>query len=595
MESFDLQLKPEKLHIMSEKTLHNFSKKRELINRINVFPVADGDTGTNIELTIRGSLDYVNKFDVKRLSLDEYLKHLLKGMILNSRGCSGSILALYFKGFVETFDLEHISNRSIVESLKKGYESAYKGTVNPKEGTMLTIMREFYKRCRDLSDLENSVTIVEKTLPHLKETVERTPYMLKVLKDAGVVDSGALGFYVLLSGFSNEFYDEESIENWISNIFFIPSVNKLMDSLLRTIDLQHKVAATKDVVSMIFLTTVDYLRPKRSLELFMYLIKMVISDKEKNKARNKSIKFRYCTEFLFTPGESIGKDYMYSKLKELGEEIFIIESKDIFKIHLHTNKPETVLDVFKNIGDIKFIKVDDMHEQHRVLLSELTSETHYEKDYAILIILNGDGFGKMVKSLGDTNILLYKDAKPSVLEIIQAIDDVKSKNIIVAVDDDDILMALKIASDILKSKFNIEIIETDNIISVINMLYHNLRTGKVDEDAKAMKNNIESVKFIKVSVSNRSMKGDDISVKEGSFFATYNGKIISSSDGLYDAAKEAILKVRMDETLITLYSGRMENHKVGKLLPRLEKEFKDVDFELYYGGQNKYNYYVVFE
>ena len=594
--SLKSKLGPEDLQLLAEKVLHYFSQKRETINKINVFPVADGDTGTNIELTLRGALDYVNESDISVLTLDGYLQRRLKGMILSSRGCSGSILSLYFKGFVEGLDLKDLSNQKISEALRKGYESAYKGTVDPREGTILTIMKEFYERYKEFSDLESPMAIVKKVLPYLEEAVKETPEKLQILKEAGVVDSGALGFYVLLEGLVGAFYGEISAEGQVLGNVSTLATTKVKESLVKTIGgIKGGFFMAKDVVVKSYEATVNYLRPEKSLGFLTELIKKSIPGKRKGKAWNKGIKFRYCTEFLLDPDKAVNEKEVHKKLEEFGDEVFVINSGGIFKIHVHTNKPEEVLNVFKKIGHIQSIKIDDMYEQRKVLLSGLSPETHYEKDYAILLILNGEGFAEIVKSLGVTDVLVYGEVKPSVLEIMKAIDDVKSKNLIVAVDDNDILMALKIASDLLKSKFNIELIETNNIISILNMLYHSLGSGDVHKDAEAMREAVNDVDFVKVSVATKSMNKDGVAIKKGNFFAIYNNKIILSSANLNKLLKGIVDKVGKGKNLVTLYSGQKEKKRGEKAVSYLRREFDGVEFELYYGGQNKYNYYLVFE
>lgn len=563
--------------------LSYFSERKEIINKINVFPVPDGDTGTNMELTIKGALEHVKGIMNKRqISSNEYIKELAEGMILNSRGCSGAILSLYFKGIVSKLDLDNITNKIIIKALQSGYKSAYDGTINPQEGTMLTLMKELYLKYREVAEKQSDpFLIMKEVMLHLKAVLDRTPEMLPILSEAGVIDSGALGFYTILEGIL-DFFGISIKAGLVEESYGKKIYRKILDYL--------EINKSYELIKFSVNKVLYYLEPQKALFALKGILRFVIK-KKKNNAWNREINYRYCTEFLLMPKE---KDLDLTRvrlmLNPFGDEIFTIKSNDMIKVHIHTNQPKKVLEIVENVGTIGSIKVDDMKRQQRVLLSEIISNNvKYSTDNAILFIVDGKGFEEIINSFGypDVFTLAYENVKPSVLDMMKKVESIGARNLIIAADDKDILMTLKLIASIYSYKYNI-IVTHNDIVSLLHALYNYDENEDFQDKIKIFN---EEVKFFKVARAERTIKN---SVNEGEYFVIYNNRIISHSTKIEKVIQEAILKIKEDETLITLYSGKMEKEDE-EVLSYLKARIKDVDFELYYGGQNRYNYYVVFE
>lgn len=231
-----------------------------------------------------------------------------------------------------------------------------------------------------------------------------------------------------------------------------------------------------------------------------------------------------------------------------------------------------------------------MKKQHYNLISE--DKAYYDKDMAVLLIVNGDGFADILKGLGATDILLYKKVKSSVNHIRNALVKTRAKNILVAADDTDISASLKSAITLCKS--NIELIGTNSIIQIISMMYNYSDTIDVLQNAQIIRNNLDNIRFCKIAQATRDFAEGGISVKKRDYFTIFQNKIISSSKEINKAILESISNLIENETLITLYRGKMETNRK-RIISNLQSEFKNISFESYYGGQNRYNYYITFE
>ncbi len=593
----------------TDKILHNaynlLSREKNTINDLNVFPVPDGDTGLNMTLTIQTALNSLKKKDIETLCIREYLMNFANGMILNSRGCSGVILALFCKGIAESVKqsdhLNNISNSELSAAFRLGYELAYKETPSPCEGTMLTMMKVFANYFEKFTREKNSTpfSIIKKIIPILEETLEKTPEMLPILKKAGVVDSGAMGFLVLIKGVALELEYNRSIIKPLMTTANILLISKYVRSfvtqkksgkrnkLFKTIILSYRPKnITNFTLSNIIKMFNNLVQKKDNIKIAKAIIQ---KSEDLLESWSSNIQYRYCTEFIMEANH-INKQNLKSQLNNWGDSLIIIESEDIYKIHIHTNKPKSLLKLCETWGKITFTKVDDMKKQHHNLISQ--DKAYYDKDNAVLFIVNGDGFAEILKGLGATDILIYKKVKPSVNQVQNAIIKTRAKNVIIAADNTDILPSLKSAITLCKS--NIELIETGSIIQLISMMYNYSDSLDVMQNANIMRDNLDNVKFCKIARATRSFNEDLIFMEKGDFFTIYNNKIILSSKNIQDILIQSINKLKGEESLISLYCAEMKKNKSG-ILYLMQSTFRNISFETYYGGQNKFNYYITFE
>jgi dihydroxyacetone kinase-like predicted kinase len=505
------------------------------------------------------------------MTIQEYIACFTEGALLNSRGCSGSILALFCKGISESIKLTEgsISNHELSTALKKGCEIAYQETTNPTEGTMLTMMRvlseQFEKLCFESSN--NTFFLIKKIIPGLEETLEKTPEMLPILKKAGVVDSGAMGFLIIIKGISFELEHNASIIKPIFSIANILMISKYVYSFASGRKYGRRNRLVKTIISSIPLKNTGNINLTNIINLFNNLLQKKDNEKlaetiiqksdELSETWNPNIKFRYCTEFILE-SENLDKTKFENKLSGWGDSLIIIHSNNIFKIHIHTNKPKSLLKTCEELGKISSTKIDDMKKQHHNLISE--DKAYYNKDIALLFIVNGNGFANILKGLGTVDIFGYNKVKPSVNQIQNAILKTRAKN----------------------------------IIKLINIMYHYSEFNVIYQNLKVIREHLDNIKLCKIARVTRDFAEENINVKKGDFFSIYQNKIIFSAGRKEIVIEQSISKLIDTETMITIYYGKKENN-TDKIVSKLQSKFENITFESYYGGQDRYNYYITFE
>jgi dihydroxyacetone kinase-like predicted kinase len=580
-------------------------RHKEYINRLNVFPVPDGDTGLNMTLTIQGALANMHNYEKESIPTGEYLKHFAEQMLLNSRGCSGVILSLYCQGISQVIENNDFSKDNIFKALENGYKNAYEGTENPKEGTMLTLMREFKEKYGEIMKEDDDPSIiVKKCIPHLKEVLKKTPDMLPVLKQAGVVDSGGAGFLIILQGINREL-KINGIAPGSLPVSIILNINRAtrkylngrfsnfnrnsIEALLPSIDLEkvHNLRLHKIIGDVRHF--IDNLQSNGNKSLHK---KTIINDLEDmENSWNPEIKLKYCTEFILETDKISSKEQIKDMIGGYGDSLIILSSGDKYKVHIHTDKPGSIFKDVSKYGELKFTKVDDMKKQHRNLISYDSIE--YEREKSVFCIVSGKGFAEILQKLGADDVFCYGKNKPSVERIVKELNRLKTKNIIIAADDNDILMALKYAATL--SKSNVHIIESNNVISLISMMMNISKELDITTTLESVMNSLNDIRFCGIARAVRDTTTEDgKKVNKNDFFTVYNGKIILSDKNIEMLINNTIKKLVKDESLISIYKG-IPAKKEKSLIPKLKKSFPDFEFEEYYGGQYQYNYYITFE
>lgn len=584
--------------------LNLLSNQKNAINNLNVFPVPDGDTGLNMTLTLQGALNSLKNYNLEVLGIQDYLKHFANNLMLNSRGCSGVILALFAKGVVDTLESieesNEISNSNVSYALKNGYKLAFQETTNPCEGTILTMMKVFSEYFAELAkNNKYPVEIIKNIIPVLEETLDKTPEMLPILKKAGVVDSGAMGFLILIKGMVIGLEHNGILIKSLLNIATILAINKYIRSIVAKKKHRKKTNLIKTIISNLPPKNINNISLANIIKQFNALThkessntsaEIIIQKSEDlSNSWNPDLSYRYCTEFILN-SKKINKDFLQTKFENFGDSIIILQSGNCFKVHIHTNKPKSVLKLCSNYGEISSTKIDDMKKQHRNLISE--DKAFYEKDKAVLLIVNGDGFAEILKGLGATDILLYGKNKPSVNHIQNALLKTRAKNIIVAADDKDILAGIKSAITLCKN--NIELIESKDIVQIISMMYNYSSISDVMNNAQLMRKNLNNIKYCKIAKATRDFKEDYLFINKGDYFTLYQNKILLADTKIFEAVIQSISKIKNNKSLVTLYNGKMRQND-NRILSILKSKFNNIDIEKYYGGQLRYNYYITFE
>jgi dihydroxyacetone kinase-like predicted kinase len=588
-----------------ERIYKHLHRHKEYINRLNVFPVPDGDTGLNMTLTIQGALANMHNYEKESIPTGEYLKNFAEQMLLNSRGCSGVILSLYCQGISQVIENNDFSKDNIFRALENGYKNAYEGTENPKEGTMLTLMREFKEKYGEIMKEDDDPSIIiKKCIPYLKEVLKKTPDMLPVLKQAGVVDSGSAGFLIILQGIDRELkFNELALSSLPVSI--IININKAIKKYLNGKLSNFNKNSIANLLPSIDVEKLHNLRLLNIIEDVKHFInnlqnngsrllnrKAIINDLEDMKnSWNPEIKLKYCTEFILETNKLSSKEQIKEIIGEYGDSLILLNSGDKYKVHIHTNKPESVFKDVSKYGELIFTKVDDMKKQHRNLIDNDTID--YEREKSVFCIVSGKGFTKILKELGADDVLCYGKNKPSVERIVKELNRLRTKNIIVAADDKDILMALKYAVSL--SKSNVHIVESNNVISLISMMMGISKELDITTTFESIMNGLNNIRFCGIAKAVRDTTTEDgKKVNKNDFFTIYNGKIILSDKNIEILIINTIKKLIKEESLISLYKG-IPAKKEENLIPKLKKTFPDFEFEEYYGGQYQYNYYITFE
>lgn len=544
-------LSAEKLANMFLAGAKRLQEKKEWINELNVFPVPDGDTGTNMTMTIMSAVsDVKNISDMNMLLLS---KALSSGSLKGARGNSGVILSQLFRGFSKIIQ-EHneLDVKILAEAFVRATETAYKAVMKPKEGTILTVAKAMADKAIEVSDGEEDiVTFFNEVLKEGQKTLDYTPELLPVLKEAGVVDSGGQGLMQVLYG------------------------------------------------------AYDYLIGKEvDISNFEDNVKTVTTKTNKAEISTADIKYQYCTEFIIMLKKQISdtdKEKYREYLLSLGDSLVFVTDEDIIKIHVHTNNPGKAIEEALKYGELTRMKIDNMKEEHNELIKE--DGYSYEdddmpfKEHAFIAVATGEGIIDILKSIGvDYVIEGGQTMNPSTEDICNAINKVNAKNVYVLPNNKNIILAADQSAKIIKDK-NVIIIPTTNIpecvSAIINFEHNDDPSYNKDTMVKAM----QEVKSGEVTYSVRDTNIDGFSIKKDDFMGIYNGSIKSVGQNLNDTTIEMVEKmIDEDSGIISVYYGIDADENIAnELKERLEKKFDDCDVEVIYGGQPVYYYMVSVE
>ena len=526
---------------------NNLQNHKDLVDRLNVFPVPDGDTGTNMSLTISYAMKELSK--VENGTITEVGKALSKGSLMGARGNSGVILSQIIRGFAKSIEgKEKLDTQDLANAFKNGSDTAYKAVIKPIEGTILTVVRESsdfaiknYKKQDDL------INFLEMVIKEAKESLDRTPELLKALKEAKVVDSGGKGLVLLYEG---------------------------MLSALKgnCIDLKDSNSNIQNISSQEQINTVN----------------------------TDDIKFSYCTEFILE-SDKVQDTEIRDMMLKYGDSLVVVGDDGVIKVHVHTNDPGLVLQDALKFGQLVTIKIENMKIQHEniVLNTEYdksSSEEVEEKEFGFIATSMGDGLNTILKEFGVDHIIEGgQTMNPSTEDFVNAIDKINAKNIFIFPNNSNIIMAANQAKEI--SDKNIIVIPTKNIPQGLTALVSFNIEASVEENEEAMMSSLSLVKSGQVTYAVRDTVMNDIDVKEGNIIGIAEGKLLSAGEKIEDITRELVEKlVDEDTAIVTLFYGEdVSEEDANQLRDLLEEKFEDIDVELYYGGQPLYYYLVSVE
>lgn len=536
----------------------NLDSKKEWINELNVFPVPDGDTGTNMTMTIISAAKEVAGVDMEDMSA--VCKAISSGSLRGARGNSGVILSQLFRGFTKSIaDKKELNAADLCVALDKAVETAYKAVMKPKEGTILTVAKGGAQKAGEL--LEEGRTqlddFIGEVLRHMEEVLAQTPELLPVLKQAGVVDSGGQGLVEVIRGAYEAFQGKE-------------------------IDLTQAVAMSAGSTSS--------------------------GNHSSYQAQAEAdIKFGYCTEFIIMLQKTFNiKMEMDFKayLESIGDSIVVVADDDIVKVHVHTNDPGFAIQKALKYGALSNLKIDNMRLEHQEKLFKMAEQGSKEtpdeepvmekKDTAFIAVSIGDGLNEIFKGLGvDYIIEGGQTMNPSTEDMLNAIEKVNADHIIILPNNKNIILAANQAQSLVEDK-KIYVIPTKTVPQGITAVINYVPDLSIEENVAAMEEEISRVKTGQVTYAVRDTSIDDKEIKQGDYMGIGDKGILSVGEDKDAVAREMVKEMVDDEVeLISIYYGadipKEEAEAFGK---EMEGLYPDCDIELQYGGQPIY-YYVV--
>ena len=529
----------------------NLDHKKEWINELNVFPVPDGDTGTNMTMTIMSAAKEVTNADQSDMAA--VCKAISSGSLRGARGNSGVILSQLFRGFTKSVSSKKELNvEDLAEAFEKAVETAYKAVMKPKEGTILTVARGGAEKARELlddgcSDLE---TYIREVILYMDEVLAQTPEMLPVLKQAGVVDSGGQGLMEVLKGAQDAFLGKE-IDFSISESTPVSDGNKS----------GYEAQAETD------------------------------------------IKYGYCTEFIILLNKTFNiKMEMDFKayLESIGDSIVVVTDDDIVKVHVHTNDPGFAIQKALKYGALSNLKIDNMRLEHQEKLFKMEQKSEAEevmmekKDTAFIAVSIGDGMNEILRGLGvDYIIEGGQTMNPSTEDMLNAIDKVNADNIIILPNNKNIILAANQAQSMVEEK-NIFVIPTKTVPQGITAVINYVPDLSVEENVAVMEEEIGNVKTGQVTYAVRDTSIDDKEIKQGDFMGIGDKGILSVGTDMSDVTVKMLQEMVDDDVeLISIYYGEdVKEEDASAFHEKVEAMYPRCDVELQYGGQPIYYYLI---
>ncbi|MGG5314759.1 DAK2 domain-containing protein [Enterococcus sp. AZ072] len=529
----------------------------EYVNSLNVFPVPDGDTGTNMNLSMTsGATAVVNSPSEK---VGELANVLAKGLLMGARGNSGVILSQLFRGFSKEIpDVVTLNAQDLAKALVHGVETAYKAVMKPVEGTILTVAREAAKAGdRKAKQTDDVIEVLEAVVKYGKRALDKTPEMLPVLKEVGVVDSGGQGLLFIYEGFlsalNGEYFSDESYE---------PSPAE-MDEMVNA---EHH----------------------RSVQGHM---------------ATEDIKFGYCTEIMVQLGQgpTVDSEFDYDTFRNyldgIGDSLLVVNDDEIVKVHVHTEHPGEVMNYGQKFGSLVKIKVDNMRVQHENILehdeqvAEFEGTTPERKPYAVIAISAGEGVKNLFESLGVSYVISGgQTMNPSTEDILKAVKEVNADQVIVLPNNKNIFMAADQAAEV--ADIPVAVVPSKTISQGMTAMLAFNEEQSLEDNKKAMTDILDSVISGQITNAIRDTSIDGVEIHEGDYLGMIDGKIVLSEPDLYQTTLDTLKQmITADIEIITIIYGE-EGTKVQaqQLAEAIEAMDDDLEVEIHEGNQPVYPY-----
>ena len=529
------------------------NKQAEYVNSLNVFPVPDGDTGTNMGMTIENGAKEVS--DRSASTVGEAAGIFAKGLLMGARGNSGVITSQLFRGFSQSVkDKEELDGAALAAAFQSGVEVAYKAVMKPVEGTILTVSRGAAIGAKKKAESTNdAVEVMRAALEGAKTALAKTPDMLPVLKEVGVVDSGGQGLVFIYEGFLSALTGE-----------FIAS---------------EEFQATPATMS-----------------------EMINAEHHKSVAGHvatEDIKFGYCTEIMVAlkQGPTYVKDFDYDEfrnyLNNLGDSLLVVNDDEIVKVHVHTEDPGLVMQEGLKYGSLVKVKVDNMRNQHeaQVEKEERQAKPVEEKEYAIIAVVAGDGLADIFKAQGvDYIISGGQTMNPSTEDFVKAVEELNARNIIILPNNKNILMAAQSAAEVIDQPA--AVVETKTIPQGLTSLLAFDESKSIEENYEHMSASLGDVVSGSVTTAVRDTTIDGLEIHENDNLGMVDGKIVVSNPDMMETLEETFAHMLdEDSEIVTIYVGEDGSEELAnELAQALAEKYEDVEVEIHQGGQPVYPY-----
>ena len=534
-------------------------KNRDYVNELNVFPVPDGDTGTNMSMTLKSACEAVNATSDD--NIEEVCKAIASGSLRGARGNSGVIMSQILRGFTNHLkDAKEIDTKLLLEAIQKAKDTAYKAVVKPKEGTILTVIKALAEKAEEVSGSSMSgIEKLEKVVEYGDEMLQKTPDMLPILKEAGVVDSGGQGLMYFAHGVLS-FLKGEKVE-----ISFDEKSSKSSNINLKVVE-------------------------------------------------DQDIKFGYCTECIINTATSFkanATEEIIKYLEGIGDSLVVVGDEQYIKIHVHTNHPGRVFEKGLEYGFLTNLKVDNLKLEHQEKVikdaekkAKQFAEQHEEKkapvklkEIGFVAVSNGDGITTFFSDLGcDKVITGGQTMNPSTEDFLNAIAEVHAKKVFVFPNNSNIIMAAKQAKDIVKDK-EVYVIETKNVLQGINCMIYFTEKEKVEDMIEQFKESIRNVKTIQTTYSIRNTVIDGIDIKENDYISLGDKGLLYTNADIVNSIFGAYEKIKEDkDSVVSIYFGDSVTEKdANKIKEEFEKRYNNLEVNVYEGNQPVYYYYISVE
>ncbi|PIC65667.1 hypothetical protein CSV79_00910 [Sporosarcina sp. P13] len=539
---------------MVEMGSHHLHQNADYVDSLNVFPVPDGDTGTNMNLSMTSGAKETTLHAQDHIGLTA--QAFSKGLLMGARGNSGVILSQLFRGFSKRIESEvQVSVHQFAEALQYGVETAYKAVMKPVEGTILTVAKDAAAAAvSHIGEAKDLTELMEIIVEEAQASLKRTPDLLPVLKEVGVVDSGGQGLVYVYEGFL---------------------------ACLKGVDLPKKTVRH----SMDDLVNTEH---HRSVQGFM---------------NTEDIVFGYCTEFMVKLDSDKLLDMPFDEVKfrqelsDLGDSLLVISDEEVVKVHIHTEAPGDALSYAQKYGALTKMKIENMREQHSEIMDrESTTVAPKQHKYAIVTVSMGSGIAELLKSIGASAVIEGgQTMNPSTEDIVKIIQEIGAEKVLILPNNKNIIMAAEQAAEVLE--IEAVVVPTKSVPEGLAAILAFNPEATVKKNAQVMQEAASLIKTGQVTNAVRDTSIDGVSIRKDDFMGIAEGKITSSDSSLQDVTKNLVSSMigEEDEIVTIIYGEDVTEDEAQEISVYIEQQFDHVDVELYAGKQPLYPYILSVE